>query len=122
MFTNNDQDTLNELYTPWCGQCKKLASIFHELGTKMKDEGAGIVKMDAIAIDVPSAFQVRGFPISWLPKDCKSRPQQYHCCSELDDFVKCLVKHATSELRGWGRAWKVKKTERKEHAAVGSST
>ena len=30
---------------------------------------------------------------------------------EVDDFVKYLAKHATSELKGWDRAGKPKKTE-----------
>ncbi|KAF0287538.1 Protein disulfide-isomerase A3 [Amphibalanus amphitrite] len=126
VVTNNGKDTLIEFYAPWCGHCKKLAPVFDELGTKLKDEDVAIVKMDATANDVPSGYEVRGFPtLFFLPKDKKDKPQQYqdqcHMFDvtptvlqggrELDDFIKYLAKHASSELKGWDRAGKAKKTE-----------
>lgn len=37
-----------------------------------------MVKMDATANDVPSLFEVRGFPtLFWLPKNSKSKPVKY---------------------------------------------
>jgi len=37
-----------------------------------------LVKMDATANDVPSTFDVRGFPtLYWLPKDSKNKPIRY---------------------------------------------
>lgn len=37
-----------------------------------------LVKMDATANDVPSIFDVRGFPtLYWLPKDGKNKPIRY---------------------------------------------
>ena len=62
VVTNNGKDTLIELYAPWCGHYKKLASVFDELGTKIRGEDVAVVKMDATANDVPPAFEVRGFP------------------------------------------------------------
>jgi len=112
VVTDNGKDTLIEFYAPWCGHCKKLTPIFEELGTKMKDEDVAIVKMDATANDVPPSFEVRGFPtLFFLPKDDKSKPQTYQGGREVDDFVKYLAKHASSELKGWDRAGKPKKTE-----------
>lgn len=109
---DNDKDTLIEFYAPWCGHCKKLTPIFEELGTKMADEQVAIVKMDATANDVPAPFDVRGFPtLFFLPKDGKSSPQKYEGGREVDDFVKYLAKHASSELKGYDRAGKAKKTE-----------
>ena len=111
VVTNNGKDTLIEFYAPSCGHCMKLAPIFDELGIKMEDEDVAIVKMDATANDVPSAFEVRGFPtLFWLPRDGKSEPQLYEGGRELNDFVRYLAKHATSELEGWDHAGKVKKT------------
>lgn len=75
---NNDKDTLVEFYAPWCGHCKKLAPIFEEVANALKDEDVAIVKMDATANDVPSRFEVRGFPtMYWLPKDAKDKPMRY---------------------------------------------
>lgn len=107
-----DKDALVEFYAPWCGHCKKLTPIYDELGEKMKNEDVAIVKMDATANDVPPAFDVRGFPtLFWLPKNKHDSPVRYDGGRELDDFIKYISKHATSELKGWDRSGKEKKTE-----------
>lgn len=110
LVTNSEKDVLVEFYAPWCGHCKKLAPIYDELGEKMKDEDVEIVKMDATANDVPSKFNVRGFPtIYWINKG--KEPETYSGGRELDDFVKYIAKHATSELKGYDRKGKAKKSE-----------
>lgn len=112
VVTNNDKDILVEFYAPWCGHCKKLAPVFDELGEKLKGESVEIVKMDATANDVPSGFEVRGFPtLFWLPKDDKSKPVKYEGGREVDDFIKYIAKHASSELSGFDRSGNPKKTE-----------
>lgn len=85
---NNDKDTLIEFYAPWCGHCKKLAPIFDDLGDKLKNEDVAIVKMDATANDVPSSFDVRGFPtLYWAPKNSKDSPQRYEVCTKFAMFL-----------------------------------
>nr|CAG4643858.1 EOG090X0438 [Lepidurus arcticus] len=104
VVTHNEKDTLVEFYAPWCGHCKKLTPVFEELATKLQDEDVAIVKMDATANDVPSGYDVRGFPtLFWLPKDSKDSPKRYDGGREVDDFIKYIAKHATSELKGWDR-------------------
>jgi protein disulfide isomerase family A protein 3 len=105
VVTNNGKDTLIEFYAPWCGHCKKLTPIFAEVAEALKDEDIAIVKMDATANDVPSRFEVRGFPtLYWLAKDSKDNIQRYEGGREKDDFIKYIAKHATKELRGWDRS------------------
>ncbi|EDS42910.1 disulfide isomerase [Culex quinquefasciatus] len=112
VVTNNGKDTLVEFYAPWCGHCKKLTPVYDELATKLKDEEVAIVKMDATANDVPPTFDVRGFPtLYWLPKDDKSNPKRYEGGREVDDFLKYIAKHATSELKGFDRKGSAKKVE-----------
>lgn len=112
VVTNNEKDILVEFYAPWCGHCKKLAPVFDEVGEKLKGENVDLVKMDATANDVPSLFEVRGFPtLFWLPKDSKSKPIKYEGGREADDFIKYIAKHATDELSGFDRAGNAKKTE-----------
>jgi len=110
LVTKSEKDVLVEFYAPWCGHCKKLTPIYDELGQKMADEAVEIVKMDATANDVPAGFDVRGFPtIFWVKKGDK--PVSYNGGRELDDFVKYIAKAATSELKGFDRKGKAKKTE-----------
>nr|CAG4641596.1 EOG090X0438 [Eurycercus lamellatus] len=105
VVTNNDKDTLIEFYAPWCGHCKKLGPVFADLAEALKNEDVAIVKMDATANDVPSRFEVRGFPtLYWLAKDSKDNIQRYEGGREKDDFIKYIAKHATKELRGWDRS------------------
>merc|ERR1712110_21334 len=60
--------------------------------------------------DVPPGFDVKGFPtIFWVKKGDK--PVSYNGGREVDDFVNYIAKHATSELKGFDRKGKAKKTE-----------
>ncbi|KAJ8955403.1 hypothetical protein NQ318_003501 [Aromia moschata] len=104
LVVNSGRDTLIEFYAPWCGHCKKLAPVYDELGEKLKDEDVDIVKMGATANDVPSSYDVRGFPtLYWAGKDSKDAPQRYEGGREVDDFIKYIAKHATNELKGYDR-------------------
>ena len=99
------------LQAPWCGHCKKLTPIYDELGEKMAGENVEIVKMDATANDVPSEFDVRGFPtLYWLPSSSKT-PVQYQGGREVNDFVKYIAENASEELKGYNRKGKAKKEE-----------
>ncbi|KAK3864197.1 hypothetical protein Pcinc_030095 [Petrolisthes cinctipes] len=110
VVTNSEKDVLMEFYAPWCGHCKKLAPTFDELGETMADENVAVVKMDATANDVPGDYNVRGFPtLFWKPKG--GVPVPYNGGRELDDFIKFIAKEASSELKGWDRKGKAKKTE-----------
>lgn len=63
-----------------------------------------IVKFDASANDLPSGFDVRGYPtLYWLPKDSKDKPQSYSGNRNLDDFVKFIAQRATKELKSFDR-------------------
>lgn len=105
VVVDNDKDTLVEFYAPWCGHCKKLAPVFEELAETLKGEDVSIVKMDATANDVPTTFEVRGFPtLYWLPKDSKDSPKRYEGGRDVSDFIKYIAKHATNELKGWDRS------------------
>jgi len=111
VVVNNGKDTLIEFYAPWCGHCKKLAPIYDELGDKLADENVEIVKFDATANDVPTPYEVRGFPtLFWAPKDAKNNPVKYEGGRALDDLLKYVAKHATNELKGYDRKGKETKS------------
>ncbi|XP_067934993.1 protein disulfide-isomerase A3-like [Watersipora subatra] len=108
-----ERDVLIEFYAPWCGHCKSLEPKYKELAEKFADEdGITIAKMDATANDVPSGYEVRGFPtIYFAPKGKKSSPKKYESGREVADFVKYLAAQATDELKGFDRKGKERKTD-----------
>jgi len=110
VVTDNGKDTLVEFYAPWCGHCKKLAPIYDELAIKMEDEDVSIVKMDATANDVPPDYQVQGFPTLYW-KAASGKISKYEGGREVDDFVKYIASHSTSELKGYTRNGKKRKTD-----------
>lgn len=59
---------------------------------QLKDEDVAIVKMDATANDVPSAYDVRGFPtLFWLPKDSKDSPVRYDVSKFIEKSLNFVV-------------------------------
>ncbi|XP_013133156.1 PREDICTED: protein disulfide-isomerase A3 [Papilio polytes] len=113
LVTDSGRDALIEFYAPWCGHCQKLAPVWDELGEKLKNEDVDIVKIDATANDWPkSLFDVSGFPtIYWKPKDSDKKPVRYNAGRSLEDFLKYVSEHASSELKGWDRKGVAKKDE-----------
>ncbi|KAJ3113427.1 protein disulfide-isomerase precursor [Phlyctochytrium bullatum] len=62
---DKSKDVFLEVYAPWCGHCKKLAPVWDELGTLLKeDKNFVIAKMDGTENDLPpgAGFRVEGFP------------------------------------------------------------
>uniref|UniRef100_H9G9P8 Protein disulfide-isomerase n=1 Tax=Anolis carolinensis TaxID=28377 RepID=H9G9P8_ANOCA len=91
------KDVLIEFYAPWCGHCKNLEPKYKELGEKLSnDPNIVIAKMDATANDVPSPYEVRGFPtIYFSPAGSKQNPKKYEGGREVSDFVSYLKREAT---------------------------
>lgn len=68
--------------------------------------------MDATANDVPSTYDVRGFPtIYFAPKGDKKNPRTYNGAREVDDFIKYLAKESTNKLQGFDRNGKALKNK-----------
>ncbi|UJR10281.1 hypothetical protein I4U23_014488 [Adineta vaga] len=111
IVNDNSKDVLIEFYAPWCGHCKSLAPKYDELAKKLnKEKGIVIAKMDATENDVPSQYNVRGFPtIYFAPKNDKNNPRKYEGGREVDDFIKFLAKEATDALDGFERDGSKKK-------------
>ncbi|KAL7885609.1 hypothetical protein AOLI_G00059040 [Acnodon oligacanthus] len=100
IVNDESKDVLIEFYAPWCGHCKSLEPKYKELGEKLADDpNVVIAKMDATANDVPSPYDVRGFPtIYFSPAGQKQSPKRYEGGREVSDFISYLKKEATNEL------------------------
>ncbi|XP_051917098.1 protein disulfide-isomerase A3 isoform X2 [Hippocampus zosterae] len=100
-IVNDDgKDVLIEFYAPWCGHCKSLEPKYTELGEKLaNDPNVVIAKMDATANDVPSPYEVAGFPtIYFSPAGSKMQPKKYEASREVSDFVSYLKREASNPL------------------------
>ena len=54
---------VSQFYAPWCGHCKKLEPIYHQVGVELKDSEISVAKVDATKYsNVASEFDVKGYP------------------------------------------------------------
>jgi len=100
IVNDDSKDVLIEFYAPWCGHCKSLEPKYKELGEKLSnDPNIVIAKMDATANDVPSPYEVRGFPtIYFSPAGQKLSPKKYEGGREVSDFLSYLKKEAANPV------------------------
>ncbi|XP_029430696.1 protein disulfide-isomerase A3 [Rhinatrema bivittatum] len=100
IVNDESKDVLIEFYAPWCGHCKNLEPKYKELAEKVaSDTNIVIAKMDATANDVPSPYEVRGFPtIYFAPAGSKKDPKKYEGGREISDFISYLKKESTVPL------------------------
>lgn len=106
IVNDETKDVLIEFYAPWCGHCKTLAPKYDELAKKLKKESDIVIaKMDATENDVPSQYEVQGFPtLYFAPKNSKKNPRKYDGGREVEDFIKYLAKESTEPLNGYDRS------------------
>ena len=97
---DKSKDVFVEFYAPWCGHCKSLAPKWSELATKMKEfPSLRIAKIDATANDIPSTFEVRGYPTIMLVKNDGSAPIAYDGAREVKDMAAWLKKTVSRPLK-----------------------
>ena len=69
---NSDKPVLLDFYADWCGPCKMLAPVVHEIA----EENAGALKVGKINVDeqmeLAMRFQVSSIPMLVVFKDGKA--------------------------------------------------
>ena len=69
---NSDKPVLLDFYADWCGPCKMLAPVVHEIA----EENAGTLKVGKINVDeqmeLAMRFQVSSIPMLVVFKDGKA--------------------------------------------------
>ena len=69
---NADKPVLLDFYADWCGPCKMLAPVVHEIA----EENAGTIKVGKINVDeqmeLAMRFQVSSIPMLVVFKDSKA--------------------------------------------------
>ena len=69
---NSDKPVLLDFYADWCGPCKMIAPVVHEIA----DENAGTIKVGKINVDeqmeLAMRFQVSSIPMLVVFKDGKA--------------------------------------------------
>jgi len=82
------KDAFIKFYAPWCGHCKTLAPKWEEMAEEFKnDDSMVIAHYNVDANDLPSGFEVKGFPtMFWVPAGGK--PKKYEGGRETKDLIK----------------------------------
>ena len=87
---NADKPVLLDFYADWCGPCKMLAPVLHEIA----EENAGTLKVGKINVDeqmeLAMRFQVSNIPMLVVFKDGKAvaRSVGYQSKSEIVAMVE----------------------------------
>lgn len=94
---DDNKDVLVEFYAPWCGHCKKLAPIWDQVATDLKEvTNLVIAKIDSTANEVENV-EIRGYPtLKFFPKGNKQNPVEYDGGREADDIKNWLKENSAA--------------------------
>ena len=89
---DDDKHVFIKIYAPWCGHCKNMQPAWESLAASLKGvEDVVIAEIDATANDLPSNYQVRGYPtLFWAGKGAKDEPLKYQGARTAEAWSKFI--------------------------------
>lgn len=89
---DDDKHVFIKIYAPWCGHCKNMQPAWESLAGSLKGvEDVVIAEIDATANDLPSNYQVRGYPtLFWAGKGAKDQPVKYQGARTAEAWSKFI--------------------------------
>lgn len=87
---HSDKPVLVDFYADWCGPCKMLSPVLHEIA----EEKAGVIKIGKVNVDeqmeLAERFQVSSIPMMVVFKNGKAvaRTVGYHSKKEITAMVE----------------------------------
>ncbi|CAF4354098.1 unnamed protein product, partial [Adineta steineri] len=84
-------------YAPWCGHCTNFKPTYTKLAQRYTSQSNLILtQIDASANDIPSDFEVTGFPtIYFVPMN--NQPVKYEGNRDINDLVNFIDKNLQSK-------------------------
>ncbi|CAF0781800.1 unnamed protein product [Adineta steineri] len=84
-------------YAPWCGHCTNFKPTYMKLAQRYTSQSNLILtQIDASANDIPSGFEVTGFPtIYFVPMN--NQPVKYEGNRDINDLVNFIDKNLQSK-------------------------
>ena len=101
VLKDKSKNILVDYYAPWCGHCKALHPVWHELAETLKDQKDVLMaKMDATLNELSHTI-IRSFPTIRLYKKDRKEPfsehveyngeSKYILCSVISKFIYKLI-------------------------------
>jgi thioredoxin domain-containing protein 5 len=106
-------------YAPWCGHCKRMAPIWDEFATQVKDSPLNVAKVDCTEhASVCQAAGVRGYPTLKLYQ--AGQPTPFKGARTLESFTEFVNSNAPAAIEG-GAAAAVEEEEVEEAAPAAAA-
>jgi len=97
---NNDLDVFVKFYAPWCGHCKSLAPVYHELAEQLKNNPMlKLAEVDATANEIPG-HKVTSFPtLKLFVGGRKENAINYEGPRTIEGMLEFLKKNCKHEIK-----------------------